>query len=78
MNTGTIKYYQIGRSRAYYEVAAKGAQWQSGFSIGYPEFITATYPAEWHKMTGIKLRKGEVKQVKITHLENGFKFEVCK
>ncbi len=33
-------------------------------------------PKDWHRLTGIRLRKGQTKQVKITHLKKGFKFEL--
>ena len=42
----------------------------------YHETDISLCPDLWHKLTGIRLDKGQIKQVKITHLKKGFKFEV--
>ena len=33
---------------------------------------------EWHQLTGNKLKIGQVKEVKLIQLKNGFKFELGK
>ena len=45
-------------------------------AIRKPHWILAFCSKDWHKFTGIRLKKGEVREVKITKLKSGFKFEV--
>ena len=33
-------------------------------------------PELWHKLTNIRLYKGQIKYANVTHLQKGFKFEV--
>ncbi len=41
-------------------------------------FLKSMCPKQFHQFCNIRLRKGHCVPVKVTHLKNGFKFEVVR
>ncbi len=62
-------------NRGFYAISTK-KKIPSYDEHGYAESDISFCPRLWHKVTGLHLRKGQTKQVKITHLKKGFKFEL--
>ncbi len=42
------------------------------------DFLKDMCPKQFHQFCNIRLRKGQCVPVKLTHLKNGFKFEVVR